>query len=165
MISSPFLEWAETTETWDFCIFFVTCIVASPLSSQEIVAERLQSIVHAPNLPKLFVNPIALPMFFLVLHHLPCQVYDRRPANGAGFVCFGQQCVASDSEVARQLIQYTCGCLDALKITDGATHTEAAARGGPRGPPMGMGFGDVWRCLEMFGDVWRCLEGGWENMI
>lgn len=51
-------------------------------------------------------------------------VYDRRPANGAGFVCFGQQCVASDSEVARELIQYTRGCLDALKITDGATHTE-----------------------------------------
>eukprot|EP00438_Fugacium_kawagutii_P008905 Skav215713 [mRNA] locus=scaffold2573:404420:408425:- [translate_table: standard] len=52
-------------------------------------------------------------------------VYDRRPANGAGFVCFGQKCVASDSPVARQLIAYTRGCLDALRITDGATHTEA----------------------------------------
>ncbi|CAJ1378522.1 unnamed protein product [Effrenium voratum] len=51
-------------------------------------------------------------------------VYDRRPANGAGFVCFGQQCVLPDSPVAQQLIAYTRGCLDALRITDGATHTE-----------------------------------------
>jgi hypothetical protein len=92
------------------------------------------------------VNPIGLPIFFLVLH-LAFQVYDRRPANGAGFVCFGQQCVASDSEVARQLIQYTRGCLDALKITDGATHTEAPWPPGPPGP-MGMGFGDVWSGFE-----------------
>ena len=53
------------------------------------------------------------------------QVYDRRPANGAGFVCFGQHCVPSDSPVAQQLIAYTRGCLDALRITNGATHTEA----------------------------------------
>ena len=51
-------------------------------------------------------------------------VYDRRPANGAGFVCFGQQCVLADNPVAQQLITYTRGCLDALRITDGATHTE-----------------------------------------
>ena len=51
-------------------------------------------------------------------------VYDRRPANGAGFVCFGQQCVLPDSPVAQQLIAYTRGCLDALRITNGATHTE-----------------------------------------
>ena len=53
------------------------------------------------------------------------EVYDRRPANGAGFVCFGQHCVPSDSPVAQQLIAYTRGCLDALRITNGATHTEA----------------------------------------
>mmetsp|Transcript_80476 Transcript_80476/g.207144 ORF Transcript_80476/g.207144 Transcript_80476/m.207144 type:complete len:430 (+) Transcript_80476:120-1409(+) len=51
-------------------------------------------------------------------------VYDRRPANGGDFVLFGQQCVLSDSPVAQQLIAYTRGCLDALSITDGATHTE-----------------------------------------
>ena len=51
-------------------------------------------------------------------------VYDRRPANGAGFVPFGQHCVPSDSPVAQQLIAYTRGCLDALRITNGATHTE-----------------------------------------
>ena len=31
-VSSPHETWAETTETWDFCIFFVTCIGASPRS-------------------------------------------------------------------------------------------------------------------------------------
>ncbi|CAK9098287.1 unnamed protein product [Durusdinium trenchii] len=51
-------------------------------------------------------------------------VYDRRPANGAGFVCFGTKCVPSESPVAQELIAYTRGCLDALRITDGATHTE-----------------------------------------
>merc|ERR1712039_148083 len=51
-------------------------------------------------------------------------VYDRRTANGGDFVCFGQKCVLSDSAVAQELIAYTRGCLDALKITDGATHTE-----------------------------------------
>jgi len=51
-------------------------------------------------------------------------VYDRRPANGADFVCFGQNVVRSDSPEAQELIKYTRGCLDALNITHGATHTE-----------------------------------------
>merc|ERR1740138_1746708 len=51
-------------------------------------------------------------------------VYDRRPANGGDFVCFGQNCVLSDSPVAQALIAYTRGCLDALNVTNGATHTE-----------------------------------------
>jgi biotin carboxylase len=51
-------------------------------------------------------------------------VYDRRPANGGDFVCFGQKCVLSDTAVAQQLIAYTRGCLDALNVTNGATHTE-----------------------------------------
>jgi len=51
-------------------------------------------------------------------------VYDRRPANGGDFVNFGQECVLSDSPVAQELIAYTRGCLDALHITNGATHTE-----------------------------------------
>lgn len=51
-------------------------------------------------------------------------VYDRRPANDAGFVCFGQKPVLSDSPVAQQLIAYTLGCLDALQVRNGATHTE-----------------------------------------
>jgi hypothetical protein len=51
-------------------------------------------------------------------------VYDRRPANGGDFVNFGQKCVLSDSSVAQVLIAYTRGCLDALRITNGATHAE-----------------------------------------
>lgn len=48
---------------------------------------------------------------------------DRGPFNG-GYVCFQQQCVAADTAVARQLIAYTRACLDALSITEGATHAE-----------------------------------------
>jgi len=59
-------------------------------------------------------------------------VYDRRPANGSDFVCFGQQCVLADEPVAQQLIAYTRGVLDALNITNGATHTEVMMT--PTGP-------------------------------
>lgn len=51
-------------------------------------------------------------------------VYDRRPANGGDFVLYGQKCVLADDPVAQQLIAYSKGCLDALKVTNGATHTE-----------------------------------------
>ena len=51
-------------------------------------------------------------------------VYDRRAANGGDFVNFGQKCVLADEAVAQTLIAYSKGCLDALKITNGATHTE-----------------------------------------
>jgi biotin carboxylase len=59
-------------------------------------------------------------------------VYDRRPANGGDFVCFGQQCVLADEPVAQQLIAYTRGVLDALSVTEGATHTEVMMT--PTGP-------------------------------
>jgi len=59
-------------------------------------------------------------------------VYDRRPANGADFVCFGHQCVPADEPVARQLIAYTRRVFDVLNITDGATHTEVMMT--PSGP-------------------------------
>lgn len=60
-----------------------------------------------------------------IFESMNLEVFDRRPANGAGFVCFGQHCVASNDLVAQQVIAYTRGCLDALHITNGATHTEA----------------------------------------
>ena len=60
-----------------------------------------------------------------ILESMNLEVFDRRPANGAGFVCFGQHCVASNDLVAQQVIAYTRGCLDALQITNGATHTQA----------------------------------------
>jgi len=59
-------------------------------------------------------------------------VYDRRPANGSDFVCFGQQCVLADEPVAQQLIAYTRAVLDALNITNSATHTEVMMT--PTGP-------------------------------
>jgi len=51
-------------------------------------------------------------------------VYDKRPCNGADFVYFGMLPVSSDSELARTLIQYTRGVLDALGIKNGPTHGE-----------------------------------------
>lgn len=48
---------------------------------------------------------------------------DRGPANG-GYVCFQQRCVPADTVAARQVITYTRACLDALSITEGATHAE-----------------------------------------
>ena len=51
-------------------------------------------------------------------------VYDRRAANGGDFVNFGQKCVLADEPMAKSLIAYSKGCLDALKVTNGATHTE-----------------------------------------
>ena len=55
---------------------------------------------------------------------------DRGPFNG-GYVCFQQQCVAADTVVARQLIAYTRACLDALSITEGATHAEVGTGSSP----------------------------------
>jgi len=51
-------------------------------------------------------------------------MYDKRAVNGAPFVYFGMVPIASDSEVARQLIPYVRGVLDAIGITHGPTHGE-----------------------------------------
>ena len=51
-------------------------------------------------------------------------VYDKREANGGGFVYFGMIPVPSDDPVVQLLIDYTFGCIDALKISNGATHNE-----------------------------------------
>merc|ERR1719356_2428619 len=40
-------------------------------------------------------------------------VYDKRPCNGAQFVYYGTQPVPSDSEVAKKIIPYVRGVLDA----------------------------------------------------
>ena len=50
-------------------------------------------------------------------------VYQKGPANGAGFVCFGQECIPECPE-RQELIAYTRSCLEALHITNGPTHTE-----------------------------------------
>lgn len=51
-------------------------------------------------------------------------VYDKRPTNGAAFVYYGMIPVPADSEIAKQLIKYTQGVLDALKLNNGPTHGE-----------------------------------------
>lgn len=68
-----------------------------------------------------------------VVDHVTCDgvhkttmvwVYDKRAANGSAFVYFNMVPVPSDSDLARSLIEYTRGCLDAIKVTNGATHSE-----------------------------------------
>lgn len=51
-------------------------------------------------------------------------VYDKRPTNGAAFVYYGMIPVDADSKIAKQLIKYTTGVLDALKLNNGPTHGE-----------------------------------------
>lgn len=50
--------------------------------------------------------------------------YDKRPRNGSQFVYFGMYPVNPVSAIAQSLIQYTRCAITALKITNGATHTE-----------------------------------------
>lgn len=68
-----------------------------------------------------------------VVDHVTCDgvhkttmvwLYDKRAANGSAFVYFNLEPVPADSDLARSLIAYTRGCLDAIKITNGATHSE-----------------------------------------
>ena len=51
-------------------------------------------------------------------------MYDKRAANGSAFVYYNMVPVSIDSEVARSLISYTRGVLDAVHILNGATHSE-----------------------------------------
>jgi biotin carboxylase len=50
--------------------------------------------------------------------------YDRRPANGASFVCFGQRLLTAADEHCADLISYMKRVLDALRIRNGPTHGE-----------------------------------------
>jgi len=51
-------------------------------------------------------------------------VYDKRAVNGAAFVYHGMLPVDSESAEAKVLIPYVRGVLDALQITNGASHGE-----------------------------------------
>jgi len=51
-------------------------------------------------------------------------VYDKRPTNGAAFVYYGMIPVDSNSEIAKLLIKYVEGVLDALHLDNGPTHGE-----------------------------------------
>jgi len=51
-------------------------------------------------------------------------VYDKRPFNGSAFVYFGTLPIDSDSPESKILIPYVRGVLDALGISNGASHAE-----------------------------------------
>eukprot|EP01038_Epipyxis_sp_PR26KG_P016284 gene16284-22181_t len=51
-------------------------------------------------------------------------VYDRRPANGAGFVCFGQRILSADEPNCAEIIEYQKKVITALGIKNGPTHGE-----------------------------------------
>jgi biotin carboxylase len=58
--------------------------------------------------------------------------YDKRPANGSQFVYFGMVPEPADSSLAKSLITYVRGVLDALGIRHGPTHGEVMlTRDGP----------------------------------
>jgi len=58
--------------------------------------------------------------------------YDRRPANGSGFVAFGQRLLTSDEPHCRELIDYQKKVITALGIRNGPTHGEVKwCRGEP----------------------------------
>jgi hypothetical protein len=51
-------------------------------------------------------------------------VYDKRPTNGAAFVYWNMIPVDSSTPEAQQLIKYTRGVLDALRLDNGPSHGE-----------------------------------------
>ena len=59
-------------------------------------------------------------------------VYDKRPLNGSAFVYFGTVPVDSASPEAKILIPYVRGVLDAMEISNGASHAEVMMT--PDGP-------------------------------
>jgi len=59
-------------------------------------------------------------------------VYDKRPVNGSAFVYFGTIPVDSASPEAKILIPYVRGVLDAMEISNGASHAEVMMT--PDGP-------------------------------
>ena len=51
--------------------------------------------------------------------------YDRRPVNGAGFVCFGQRLLTMQDDIhCEELVAYQKKVVDALGIRNGPTHGE-----------------------------------------
>ena len=51
-------------------------------------------------------------------------VYDRRPANGAHFVCFGQKLLTMEDEHVQEIVAYQRKVCTALGILNGPSHGE-----------------------------------------
>ena len=77
-------------------------------------------------------------------------LYDRRSANGASFVCFGQRLVTmTDDPACQVLVAYQRKVLDALGIVNGPSHGEV----------MLIGEDEV--CLVEVGARCHGAEGAW----
>jgi biotin carboxylase len=71
--------------------------------------------------------------------------YDRRPANGAGFVCFGQRLLTmKDDPHCEELVAYQKKVVDALGIRNGPTHGEVKWF---KGEPVLVEVGARWSCF------------------
>ena len=67
-----------------------------------------------------------------IIDHVSCDgvhkttmlwMYDFQIVNGSR-VCVAQQPISSDTFIGKALIEYTRNCLDALRVCNGASHTE-----------------------------------------
>ncbi|KAH8082139.1 hypothetical protein JL720_8666 [Aureococcus anophagefferens] len=61
-------------------------------------------------------------------------LYDRKPTNGAGFVCHGQRFVGGGEAVVDLLAAYSTTVLDALELKHGPSHMEVKLAPGSGGP-------------------------------
>lgn len=89
-------------------------------------------------------------------------VYDRRPCNGSDFVFFGTLPIDSESAEAKILIPYVRGVLDALDVTNGASHARVVMTSdGPCLVEMNLrpnGWDGNWRPLAL------ALTGGYSQV-
>lgn len=97
------------------------------------------------------------------VHKTMCvRVYDKLPSNGGDFVYFGCLPVEADSEVAKILIAYTRGVLDAIGVKNGPSHGEIMmTEDGPCLVEMNCranGGDGNWRSLA------RALTGGYSQI-
>ena len=119
------------------CVCLPVCLPASLPACLSVCPSACLSVCLSNCLPACLPVCLSLSLSFQGLPFSSSSISfralkdcDRGPANG-GYVCFQQQCVAADTAVARQVIAYTRACLDALSITEGATHTEVGTGSSP----------------------------------
>ena len=77
-------------------------------------------------------------------------LYDRKPTNGAGFVCHGQRFMSADEPVVGLLVAYAETVLDALEFRHGPSHMEVKLVPGSEAP-----------CLVEVGARCHGAEGFW----
>ena len=80
-------------------------------------------------------------------------LYDRKPTNGAGFVCHGQRFVGGGEAVVDLLAAYSTTVLDALELKHGPSHMEVKLAPGSGAP-----------CLVEVGARCHGGEGYWMSV-